>query len=347
MGNFYEFVERIAALEGSGKKIVKLHIGDTNMQTPLCAREAAKKSIMEDGSGYGGAAGLMQLRESIAKREGCDIGNVVVGPGSKHLLFALMSALKSGKKVVFTSPHWPAYPLACAQLGLPAVPVKTMLEANWEFGELPLENAKMLILCNPLNPTSTVYGKELMEGTLENAARKNVPVVIDEAYKGLAHEPIGNYNAIRVRSFSKEFSMEGWRLGYAIAPVEIVKRIISYNQITSTCVPIFVQKAGIACLENEGEILQGANKVWMGRLKAAQGALKEAGFSFAKPQAGIYVFATHEGIGDAQEFAGKALEKGVAVSAGNEFGHGNFVRICLNQKEDVLVDAVGKLGKCV
>ena len=85
----------------------------------------------------------------------------------------------------------------------------------------------------------------------------------------------------------------------------------------------------------------------MGRLNAAQVALKQAGFSFAAPQAGIYVFATHEGIEDAGEFANKALEKGVAVSSGSEFGYGKFVRICLNQKEDVLKDAIKKMGECV
>ena len=348
MGAFYEFVEKVASLERSGRKITKLHIGDTNMPAPKCAKEAAEKSMQEDGSGYGSGAGLMELREKIARREKCGVENVVVGPGSKHILYALLSVLGKGKKVVFPSPHWPAYHLACEQLGLQAVPVQTSMEENWQFGELPLEGAKMLLICNPLNPTSTVYGKELVESTIESASRKNVPVVIDEAYKGLAHEPIGNYDAIRVRSFSKEFSMEGWRLGYAIAPKEIAQKIISFNQVTSTCVPIFVQKAGIACLENEKEILEGANKIWRARLKAAAEALNDAGFSYAMPQAGIYAFATHEKMEDAWEFANRALEKGVAVSAGSEFGeYGKFVRICLNQEESVLRDAILKMGECV
>ena len=115
--------------------------------------------------------------------------------------------------------------------------------------------------------------------------------------------------------------MEGWRLGYAIAPKDIVKKIVKFNQITTTCVAPFVQMAGLSCLENEEEIIRQNRNLWKARLEVAEKALTKNGFKFAKPQSGIYVFATRADITDSGEFALSCLEKGVAVSPGGGFGN--------------------------
>jgi aspartate aminotransferase len=296
--------------------------------------------------GYGSAKGMPELVELIAKRERCKPERVVVGPGSKHLLFALLSVLaKRGDNVAIPSPYYPAYALACAQLGLNILHAPSSLEAGWQFDFLARE-AKVGIICNPLNPTSTIYGDRLMLETLNEAEDLNKLVILDEAYRGLAFEEMPRYdNAIRVRSFSKEFCMEDWRLGYAIAPEEIVRKIVAFNQATATCVPDFVQEAGAACLKNEAALLSDHRKTWRARLTVAQEALKAEGFAFAKPQAGIYVFATHPKLKEADKFALSLLSKGVAVAPGTAFGnYPRFVRVCANQDERVLKAAIKKMG---
>jgi len=148
-----------------------------------------------------------------------------------------------------------------------------------------------------------------------------------------------------VRSFSKEFNMENWRLGYVVAPAEIARKIVEYNQATATCVAPFVQHAGLACLENEKELLHANRKVWKTRMGAASKAMHAAGFEFAAPQAGMYIFARHDGIADSGEYAMKLLDKGIAVAPGSAFGKYNgFIRICANQPEDVLENAIAKIG---
>lgn len=343
---FYELSERIFGLEKNGKRIISLNIGDTNLPTPECAVDAAVKSIKTKKSGYGPAAGLAELRERIAEREGCGMDEVVVGPGSKHLIYALMCIIGKGGSLVFPSPHWPAYGLAARQLGIRTNVVRTKMENKWQFAELPLSNAKMAIICNPLNPTSTVYPEKDVRDAINDADRKNVPVILDEAYKGLSFRKIPNYDAIRVRSFSKEFNMEGWRLGYAIVPKKIAKKLIAYNQITATCVPEFVQRAGMACLENEKTILSKNRRIWKNRLETAARALTKAGFRFVKPESGIYVFATHDSISDCGRYASRLLgRRGVAVAPGSDFGdYKKFVRICPSQPEKVLEYAIGKMG---
>ena len=342
---FYKIAEKALALEARGKKIVRLNVGDTNLPTPACALEAAAKCMGKAKSGYGPSAGSDELREAIAEREGCGIGNVVVGPGSKHLLFGLLMVLcKKSGSVAFQSPYYPAYALACRQLGLEINLAETTLEGNWQPGGVPAADAA--IICNPLNPTSTICESRRAERMIREAGENGTPVIVDEAYRGLAFRKIPVPRAIRVRSFSKEFNMECWRLGYAVAPEEVAGKLSEYNQATSTCVAPFVQAAGLACLENEKELLDGNRNVWKARMGAASKAMRKAGFEFAEPQSGMYIFARHGGIADAGRYAMKLLEKGVAVAPGTAFGsYPSFVRICANQPEGVLEDAIAKMGE--
>ena len=344
---FYEIAEKALALEAKGRKIIRLNVGDTNLPTPACAIEAAERKMNEGKSGYVSSAGLQEFREAIAKREKCQPENVVVGAGSKHLIFALLSVLGTrGAKVAFPSPHWPAYALACRQLGLKSETVSASLEGKWQPDALP-QDAGIAIICNPLNPTSTIYGESWMRKALSQAEKRETHVILDEAYRGIAFEGIPQYKgAICVRSFSKEFNMENWRLGYLVAPEEVAEKVVAFNQITETCVPPFVQAAGIACLENEKELLEANRKTWKARMNVASKAMKEAGFEFAEPQAGMYIFATHDGVGNADEYAMELLEEGVAVAPGGDFGsYPKFVRICANRPEGVLEAAIEKMGE--
>ena len=342
---FYKIAEKALALEARGKKIVRLNVGDTNLPAPACAIEAAARSMKSAKSSYGSAAGADELREAIAKREGCGVENVVAGPGSKHLLFGLLMTLcKKGGSAAFQSPYYPAYALACRQLGLSVKLAETSLESRWQLGNVP--GADAVVICNPLNPTSTICESSGVEKINQEAKKNGAAVIFDEAYRGLAFEKIPVPNAIRVRSFSKEFNMENWRLGYVVAPKEVARKMVEYNQVTATCVSPFVQAAGVACLENERELLEENRRVWKARMAAASKAMREAGFEFATPQAGMYIFARHDGIADAGKYAMKLLEKGVALAPGSAFGNfDGFVRICANQPEEVLEAAISKMGE--
>jgi aspartate aminotransferase len=344
----YEIAERIYALEKQGKRVINLNIGATNLPVPECAKEAAIKCIREKRSGYGPSAGIPELREKIAEREGCEASEVFVGPGSKQVIYGMLNALRGKGKAVFPQPHWPAYPLICANLGIESVRVPSTLEGNWEFGSLPLSDAGVVIICNPLNPTSTAYPQRLVQGAIDDAAEKGVPVILDEAYRALSYVEIPNYEGMHVRSFSKEFNFEGWRLGYAVAPKDLVKKLSEFSQMTCTCVPEFVQRGGIACLDNEKEIISANKAVWKSRIAVASKGLKSLGFRFSEPDSGIYLFPTHPQMEDSEKFALSLLEHGVAIVPGTEFGdYRRFFRICLNQHENVLEEAIGLMGKAL
>lgn len=343
----YEVAEKVFELKEKGNDVISLNLGETNLPVPECAIEAAIETVKNRNAGYSSAAGLTELREKIAERENCQVENIVIGPGSKHLIRGLMTVLgEREKKVIIPSPNWPTYASDAEQIGLKTEIIKTSLEKKWLFNSIQFEDANMLILCNPLNPTSTVYPKRLMKETIKEAQENGVNVVIDEAYKSLAFNKIEAYDgAVRTRSFSKEFNMEGFRLGYIITTPEIVKKIIEFNQYTITCVPEFVQKAGLACLENEKEILAENRAIWKKRMPLASKMFKEAGFKFAEPESGIYVFATHENIQDGAKFTWDLLEKGVGIAPGIAFGdYNNFLRVSINQSEELLEKAMEKIA---
>jgi aspartate aminotransferase len=348
--SFYGIVERAFALERAGKPVVPLHIGDTNLPSPEVAVKAATSHLTSRRSLYGPAAGLMPLRERIARREGCAVENVVVGPGSKHLLFALLSVLgRPGTRIGIPTPGWPAYVLMARQLRMDPVILPTSLEGGWRFEAASAKGCGLFLLCNPLNPTSTLYPRELIEAALRELRASGGQLILDEAYKGLAFEEVPRYDgAIRVRSFSKEFSLEGWRLGYAVAPVEIAAELARFNQITTTCVADFIQEAGAACLEHEREILEPVRALWRERSQAGQRALAAAGFDFAAPQGGMYVFATHPALSDSDAFADQLLDRGVGVAPGSGFGdYPRFLRVCVNQPAAELERAVARIGEAL
>lgn len=346
----YEVAEEVFRLKNNGKKIISLNLGETNMPVPECGIEAAITHLKTSDAGYSFAAGLKELRQKIAERENCGIENVIVGTGSKEIIFGLMSMLlKKGDNIIIPEPTWPTYGLNAEHLGLEVKIIETSLDKKWSFDGLEFKDEKMLILCNPLNPTSTVYNENLLKKTIDDANDSGLTVILDEAYKALAFEKIPNYeNAIRVRSFSKEFNMEGYRLGYAIAPKEIVNKMIDFNHMCIACVPEFVQKAGLACLENESEILKKHWDIWHTRMLFASKIMKKNGFEFSEPESGIYLFAKHRNIEDSRHFYRELLNEGVAIAPGLAFGNfKQFIRISINQKEEILEKAFAKMAAIV
>ena len=343
---FYELAEKALALERSGKPLLRLNVGDTGLPAPEVAVRAAQACLEKRKFGYGPAAGMMELRQRIAQREQCAPENVVVGPGSKALLFGLLSILKkSFPKVALPSPFWPAYPLIIKHLTMGLEVVKANPEHDWTISTD--FSPQLVLLCNPLNPTSTVYPDSTVLELLESASNCGGTVILDEAYRGLSFESIPRYDSIRLRSFSKEFNMEGWRLGYAVTPKELAEKLERFNQMSFSCVPEFVQQAGLACLQDEENLLKQNRREWMRRAQVASRALKKEGFVFSKPQAGIYVFATHPELKESEAFALRALDKGIAVAPGKDFGQPNYFRICLNQEPEVLEEAIAVLSSCI
>ena len=341
----YEINEKTIRLEREGRKIIKFNLGDPDLQTPMEIIEAAFEAMKKGKTKYASAAGEANLREALAEIHGVDADNIVVTPGSKWAVFAVMYLLlEKGDNVIIPSPYWTAYKLTAKSLSVDAKLIKTRLESNWEVNVEDLETlidnkTKLLILNNPNNPTSKVMNGKVVEEIVDVANEKGVRILSDEVYADLSFvktKSLLEYEGehIVVNSFSKTFAMSGWRIGYVIADKALTDQIIKLNQITFTNVPVFIQEAALKALELRDQIIKTMRENYRKRAELACKILSDTKLKFTKPEAPFYVFPKFDGL-NSEVFALNLLDKGVAVVPGTSFGdYPEHFRISLTAPED-------------
>jgi aspartate aminotransferase len=326
----YEINEKALKLEGEGKKIIKLNIGDPDLDTPSEIIEAAYEAMKRGKTKYSSSYGEKSLREKLANLHGVSVDNVVITPGSKWGVFSTMYLLlKGGGNVVIPTPYWTAYELIAQSLGAQTRLLKTELDSNWRIDLDKLEDlidreTRMIILNNPSNPTSKVIDEDVLDGIVEIANEKGIIILSDEVYGAISFvktKSILDYgnNHILTTGFSKTFTMTGWRIGYVIANKQLIDNITKLNQITISNVPVFIQEAALKALELQRQLAEKIKEEYRERAEMASGILSKANLEFSKPEAPFYVFPRRRGL-DSESFTLNLLDKGVAVAPGTAFG---------------------------
>ncbi|WP_324735666.1 aminotransferase class I/II-fold pyridoxal phosphate-dependent enzyme [Thermococcus sp. SY098] len=324
MFNVYEFFNKISSLNPK----IRLDAGQPDIKVDERIIEEAMSSLKRSETGYTKTPGLDELREKIAEVEGVEKENVIVGNGSKILI---ASQILRAKRIGIISPHWQAYESTAKMFGKELKIFKTSLEESWE-PRIESLNVDLLILNYPNNPTGKILPREKLKEILEIAEDENVKVLADEIYSDITFKPFTPArelydNVVSVKGFSKLFSMTGFRLGYAIAQREDIKAMQKFLEVTTTCAPIFIQRAGVKALEIREEIKKRVVRIYEERTRLASRILKGT-FEFYKPDGTFYLF-VKTGV-DGLSFAEKLLEKGVSVFPGIAFGdYGDFIRISL------------------
>jgi len=326
----YEINEKALKLEGEGKKIIKLNIGDPDLATPTEIIEAAYEAMKRGKTKYSSSYGEKSLREKLANLHGVSVDNVVITPGSKWGVFSTMYLLlKGGGNVIIPTPYWTAYELIAQSLGAQTRLLKTELDSNWRIDLDKLEDlidreTRMIILNNPSNPTSKVIDEDVLDGIVEIANEKGIIILSDEVYGAISFvktKSILDYgdNHILTTGFSKTFTMTGWRIGYVIANKQLIDSITKLNQITISNVPVFIQEAALKALELQRQLAEKIKEEYRERADMASGILSKANLEFSKPEAPFYVFPRWRGL-DSESFTLNLLDKGVAVAPGTAFG---------------------------
>ncbi len=352
----YEINEKALKLESEGKKIIRLNLGDPDLQTPPEIVEAAYAAMKAGKTKYSSSYGEKKLREKIAEIHGVKADNVVITPGSKWGVYATMYlTLKAGGNIIIPTPYWTAYELIAKNIGAKVKLLRTELVDDWKVDPAKLEalidqDTKMIILNNPSNPTSKVMDKETLDAIVEVANRKGVTIFSDEVYASIAFTETqsildydGDCKHILSNGFSKTFSMTGWRIGYIIANKLLVDNITKMNQITINNVPVFIQEAAYTGLQLRDRIATNIKNKYKARAELASKMLSEAGFQFSQPQAPFYVFPKKTGL-DSEKYTLSLLDKGVAVAPGTSFGdYREHFRISLTAPDDEIEVALGKI----
>lgn len=346
--------EKAEEMEVKGKKVIHFEIGQPDFITPQYIRDAACASLQKGNTRYTSNYGSLELRKAIAAKLEKE-NNIQANPnneiivtvgGEEAMSVAVLSLLDAGDEVLVSDPGYEPY-ASIAKLAN-AVPVYVPLDEknNWSFHLDELEKqitvrTKMLILCTPANPTGTIMGKESLERLSKICIKHDLLVISDEAYErvlydGNRHISIASFpgmkeRTITIHSFSKSYSMCGFRIGYIATCKELARILIRCHQKMVLCATSFVQDAALAALQEESEEINQMLNEFDKRRMVIYNTLQRLGIPCNKPQAAFYVFPNVSSFGmDGNIFAERFLnEYGVATVPGSEFGElgKNHIRI--------------------
>lgn len=331
-----DVMARAHAAEAAGRSIIHMEVGQPSTPAPAGAR-AAVSAALDAPLGYTVALGLPELRRGIAglyKRwYGLDLDPhrvIVTGGSSAAFVLAFTALFDAGDRVLLGEPGYPSYRQILRALSLEPVGVPTT-EAS-RFQPTPDDvagapDARGLIFASPANPTGAMLSRERLAALVAAATARGIACVSDEIYHGLAYGE-RCVSALEVsddvyviNSFSKWFSMTGWRVGWMVVPVDHVRTIERLAQNLFICAPHASQVAALAALDCVAE-LEANRAVYAENRALMLAGLPRAGFArFAPPDGAFYVYADVSDVtDDSLALCAELLDAaGVAVTPGLDF----------------------------
>ena len=362
---------RAKELEGQGRSIIHLELGEPDFHPGPSVIDSVAKALAEGRDRYCAVAGVPALREEIAaylhrtRNLKVSADNIVIAPGCKIALFlAMMALLEPGDQVLYPDPGFPGY--ASIALGLGAVPVPFELSARNslqpdldEIAAKITRRTRMLLTNSPGNPTGTVYTDKVQRGLAELAVQHDLWVLSDEIYAriifGGEYISMLSYPGMEERTliidgFSKSFAMTGWRLGYTVAPPNVVPALLMLAVNTYTCVAEFTQYAAIDALrDREGTTPRMVAEFARRREQFVHDLNEVPGFRCKAPEGAFYAWVDIRGTGTSAEEVCRILleDAGVAAIPGAAFGPSgsDFVRFSFASSVENLREAAARIMK--
>ncbi len=327
--------EKAIRMEAAGRHIIRMEVGQPSTPAPKAAREALKRVLDTQHLGYTGGLGLKSLREGIAALYkdwyGLDLNpeRVVITPGSSGgFTLAFTSLFDVGGRVGIGAPGYPPYRAIIKGLGLEPVEFPCAPENRYQPvpGDLP-RDLDGLLVASPANPSGTMLDKPALSALIEATQGMGAAFISDEIYHGLEYER-KSVSALEItddvyviNSFSKYFSMTGWRVGWMVVPEDHIRRLESLMQNFFICAPHASQVAALAALDAKDELDANLSVYRRNRELLLEGLPKAGLKSFAPPDGAFYVYVDVSDLtDDSFALAEDILEKaGVAVSPGVDF----------------------------
>ena len=367
-------LEKANKLEAEGRKIVHFEVGQPDFDTPANIKEAAKKALDQGVTAYSSNYGDIRLRRAIAEKLE-RMNHLKVDPtkeimvtcgGEEAVAAALFALLEKGDEVLIADPSY--IPYSSLTKIAEAEPVYVPLDEKngYCFDLEKLEAAitnktKLLILCTPGNPTGTMMDGESLRKLAEICCRHDILVLADEAYEQVLYD--GNKHismaslpgmwerTITVHSFSKTYSMCGWRIGYLVAPAELMRIVVRAHQTVAMNACSFGQLGALEALTGPQDSLYAMLAEFDRRRLLLYNGLKELGIPCSRPQAAFYLFPDIGEFGmDSFTFAELLLDKyGVATVPGVEFGKNgeNHLRISYATSFEDCQMGLHRIAQCV
>lgn len=331
-----DVMEAARAAEDAGRSIIHMEVGQPGTGAPQTAVAAVRDAMDESALGYTVALGLPALRAGIAKtyrtRYGVDLdpNRVVVTSGSSAgFILAFTALFDSGDKVAIGAPGYPSYRQILKTMDLQPLDLPTAVENRLQpvpadFADLDIAG---VMVASPANPSGTMLDHAQMRALIAATQAKGAAFISDEIYHGVEYEARAvsaleiSDDVYVINSFSKYYSMTGWRVGWMVVPDDHVRVVERLAQNMFICPPHVAQVAALAALD-AGEELEANLDVYRANRALMLEGLSAAGFDkIAQPDGAFYVYADVSDLTtDSRAFAAEILEQaGVAVTPGLDF----------------------------
>lgn len=366
-------IRKFFDLVAEKKDVISLGVGEPDFETPWHIREEGIYAFEKGRTFYTSNSGLKELRYEICnyvKRkynlsyDAMTEALVTVG-GSEAIDLAMRALIDEGDEVIIPEPCYVSYKPCAILANAKVVTIDLKVENNFRLTAKELENAitdktKILVLAFPNNPTGAVLDKKDLEEIAKVCIEKDIYVISDEIYAELTysgkHHSIAEIDGMKERTiyingFSKAYAMTGWRLGYALAPNEIIKQMTKIHQFAIMCAPTISQYAAIEALRNGDPDIEVMKESYNERRRFLMKSFEEIGLPCFEPFGAFYVFPCIKKYGmTSEEFAMRFLEEeNVAVVPGSAFGDSGegFLRISYAYSIENLKVAIEKLKNFV
>ena len=348
-----EVMSKVEAAKQKGIAVTNFSIGRPDFDTPDHIKASTKSALDQGYVHYTASAGIPGLREAVCRRLGEDFelnispSEVIITNGATEAIhIGLQSILNPGDVVIVPEPMYVYYTGWSFLGGAKCVSIPLSMEDEFvlkpdRLKDYISDKTKVLILNSPNNPTGQVYGKEDLLAIAELAVQHDIMVISDDIYNQMVYDevnyfPIANAPGMKERtliigSFSKSYAMDGWRIGYLIAPQALIDQAMKMHQHIVSCPNSFVQFGAQTALEASQECVKEMVSEFDRRRLLILSCLDDMGIPYVRPKGAFYVFPAIEQYGmTSKAFSDFLLDEAqVAVVPGDAFGEAGegYIRI--------------------
>lgn len=367
-------------LKSEGVDVIDLSMGEPDFDTPNNIKDAGKRSIDENHTRYTLNPGTIELRTAIAAKLKRDnhldykINEIIVSNGAKQSVYnSILATINPGDEVIVPNPYWVSYPAMISLAQGKMVVIDTDESTGFKVTADQLRDAvtprtKMLILCNPSNPTGSAYTQEELEALAEVVLRNNFFVLTDEIYEKMVYDNFKFISfpsidkklkdlTILINGISKAYAMTGWRIGYTAANETIINAMNKIQSHSTSHASSISQVAAIEAVAGPQYVINEMIDSFRSRRDFFYNSLTSInGITCYKPEGAFYLFPNVSKyfhtktdvlkIENSFDLAMHLLfEAHIAVVPGSAFGKEGYLRLSYATSMDHLKEAVIRMKK--
>ncbi len=350
-------------MQREGIDVISMSIGEPDFATPQHITDACIDALKRGETHYAPSNGIPELLSAISDKITkenhfpCTPQQVIVACGAKDAIYeACEAVLNPGDETIILTPAWVSYE-PCVQIAGGKIVKHAINPKTFQLDDSLLERVnpktKMVIVNSPSNPTGAVFDKKSMKLVADLCEDRDLYAMSDEIYEkmiyGKEHISLASIGdmaqrTITINGFSKAYAMTGWRLGYAIAPKEIIGEMSKVQQHSISQATTFAMWGGVAALRGDQSCVEEMRKEFDRRRKYVIAELNRMGYETAPADGAFYAFV--KVAGDDMEVASRWLEKGhVAATPGSAFYAPGWIRLSYATSMEKLREAMGRIKR--